>query len=185
MLVDTEKPSGIHSSVPPGIDLQRHAELRGRKRHVWWRWGALLVIAAIPVLGLLNVFGQRPQISRATSAQASLLLNSPSRVRGGLMFTTEIKITPQRKIRDGQLYLDKGWFQNMTLNGVSPQPSNQNAQGKWQTWDFGKMPANQTFTVWISWQVNPTNLGTRSQDLELYDGQHKVLLIHHTLTVFP
>jgi hypothetical protein len=102
-----------------------------------------------------------------------------------LIFTTEIMVTPHQKIRDGQLYLDKGWFQNMSLNGVSPQPSNQGAQGQWQTWDFGKMPAGQTFTVWISWQVNPTNLGRHPETVELYDGNNKIMTIHRTLTVFP
>lgn len=183
MVVDTESPP--EAASPPGIDLERHADLHGRERHVWWRWGVLTLIAAVPVLALLNVFGQRPQINRAVSPQASLLVNSPSHVRGGLIFTTEIMVTPHQKIRDGQLYLDKGWFQNMSLNGVSPQPSNQGAQGQWQTWDFGKMPAGQTFTVWISWQVNPTNLGRHPETVELYDGNNKIMTIHRTLTVFP
>src|SRR5205823_2638476 len=78
---------------PPGIDLERHADLRGRGQHSWWRRAILVVIAAIPVLGLFNVFGQRTQSSRAVSPQASLLVKSPSHLRGGLMFTSEIVVT--------------------------------------------------------------------------------------------
>jgi len=27
----------------------------------------------------------------------------------------------------------------MTLNGITPQPSSQGAQGNWQVWDFGQI----------------------------------------------
>lgn len=47
------------ADVPLGIDRARHQDLAGRNRHVWWRRGVLTLIAALPVLGLLNVFGQR------------------------------------------------------------------------------------------------------------------------------
>jgi hypothetical protein len=45
--------------APVGIDRARHQDLAGRGHHVWQRRAALVVIAVIPLLGLLNVFGQR------------------------------------------------------------------------------------------------------------------------------
>src|SRR5207249_2649124 len=91
-------------------------------------------------------------------------------VRGGLVFTAEIVITPRRQLRDARLFLDNGWFQGMTFNAVAPQPSAESAQGRWQVWGFGKIPAATAFHVWISWQVNPTNIGRHSQAVALYDG---------------
>lgn len=175
----------VDMEMPPGIDMERHANLSGRAQYSWWRRAVLVVIAAIPVLGLLNVFGQKAESNRAGSPDASLLVKSPARVRGGLMFTTKIVVTPHRDIHDGQLYLDNGWFRNMSLNGVSPQPSNFDAQDNWQTWDFGPMQANQAFTVWISWQTNPTNVGRHPQTVQLYDGDTQMMTVHRTLTVFP
>lgn len=175
----------VDAQMPPGIDLERHANLSGRGRFPWWRRVLLVVIAAIPVLGLLNVFGQRAGSSRAVSPDASLFVKTPSRLRGGLMFTTEIVVTPHRDIHDGQLYFDNGWFRNMTLNAVSPQPTNFNAQDNWQTWDFGPMQANQPFTVIISWQTNPTNVGNHPATVALYDGNNQIMTVHRTFTVFP
>jgi hypothetical protein len=138
---------------------------------VWQRRAALVVvIAVIPLLGLLNAFGQRTVFDSAQSAAASMLINSPAHVRGGLVFTTEIVITPHQSLRDARLYLDNGWFEGMTLNGITPQPSSQSAQGRWQVWDFGKIGAGVAYRVWISWQTNPTTVGRRSQDVALYDG---------------
>jgi hypothetical protein len=170
---------------PVGIDRARHQDLVGRNRHVWWRRAALLVIAAVPVLGLLSVFGQHATSVTYRSPSASLLVNSPPHVRGGLIFTTEIVITPRLPLSDARLYLDNGWFQAMTLNGVAPQPSNESAQGRWQIWDFGKIPATTAFHLWISWQTNPTNLGPHSQAVALYNGGTWLMTVHRTMTVLP
>ena len=168
-----------------GIDPSRHQSLAGRDRYVWARRVALALIAVLPVLALVGVFGQRAVVDSSAVAAATLEVKSPDTVRGGLVFTTEIVITPHNDFKDGQLYLQRGWFANMSLNGVSPQPSNQSAKGDWQIWDFGPMQADQPFRVWISWQTNPTNVGQHAQDVELYDGQTKITTTRHHLMVFP
>ncbi len=141
---------------PIGIDRARHQDLTGRNHHVWVRRAALAVIAVVPVLGLLNVFGQHATPITYQSPAASLVIDSPAQVRGGLVFTTDIVITPRQQLTDARLHLNNGWFQAMTLNGIAPQPSTESAQGSWQVWDFGKIPAGTVFHVWISWSVNRT-----------------------------
>jgi hypothetical protein len=98
------------TDAPVGLDRERHQDLTGRGHHVWWRRAALAVIAAVPILGLLNVFGQRTTVDSAHGPAASLLVNSPVHVRGGLIFTTEIVITPRQQLQDARLYLDDGWL---------------------------------------------------------------------------
>lgn len=171
--------------TPIGIDRDRHLDLVGRDRHVWQRRLALVLATLLVAAALADVFGQRPTYSNALSPAVSLHVDSPSHVRGGLMFTTEFLITPHVKIRDAQLLLDKGWFQGMTFNGLSPQPSNESAQGRWEVYDFGPLPANVAFSVWVSWQANPTNVGRHSQDVRLSDGNRPLVSVHRTITVFP
>jgi hypothetical protein len=171
--------------APLGIDRARHEELTGRKQYVWWRRVALALIAVIPVLGLANVFGQRSQTASAVNQNGTLQVTSPNSLRGGLIFTTEIVITPSRPLKDGKLYINQAWFENMTLNGLSPQPSNQSSQGAWQVWDFGPMSPGTAFTVWVSWQTNPTNIGSRAQVVSLYDGSNELMTIDRSVTIFP
>jgi hypothetical protein len=71
------------------------------------------------------------------------------------------------------------------MRSLSPQPANQNADGRWQIWDYGPIRAGVTFRVWISWQTNPTDLGRHAQNVELYDGGIQLMTVHRTLTVFP
>lgn len=173
------------ADVPFGIDRARHQDLAGRNHHVWWRRVALMVVAALPLLGLLSVFGQRAGPETSQSPAAGLVINSPVHVRGGLVFTTEIVITPHRQLRDARLYLDNGWFEAMSLNGVAPQPASESARDGWQIWDFGRLAAGVAFSVWISWQTNPTNLGRHSQDVALYDGGTQLMIVHRAFSVFP
>lgn len=97
------------SNAPLGIDRARHQDLAGRARHVWWRRAALVLLAAVPILGLVNVFGQHTSPDTTAGPAASVLVSTPAHVRGGLVFTTEIRITPRRALPDAQLYLDNGW----------------------------------------------------------------------------
>ena len=173
------------ADVPLGVDRVRHLELRERGRQVWWRRAGILVIAAVPVLGLLNFFGQHAVPVGYSSTAASLTIDSPSRVRGGLMFTTEIVITPHRPLADARLYLDNGWFKAMTLNGVAPQPSTETAENQWQIWDLGSLAEGSASHLWISWQTNPTNVGRHPQNLALYDGSTRLMTVDRTLTAFP
>ena len=170
---------------PLGIDPDRHRTLRGRSHQVWQRRVALTLVAAIPILGLLNVFGQRTAITEGRANQASLLIDSPTRVRGGVIFTTRIVMASNVGLADARLSLAPGWFQGMTFNGIVPQPSMQLSMGDWVVLDFGKVAAKQPFSVWISWQTNPTNYGRRGEDAALYDGGTRLVPVHRTLTVFP
>lgn len=173
------------AELPFGIDASRHRDLEGRSHHVWMRRAALTVAAALPVLGLINVFGQRSQVASYSDSAAAIKVISPAHIRGGLLFTTEIVITPREGIHDAHIRLGNGWFNNMTVNAVTPQPSNESAMGNLQDWDFGPMSADVAFHVWIAWQTNPTNFGPHTQTIALYDGSTRLVSGRRTVTVFP
>ena len=44
---------------------------------------------------------------------------------------------------------------------------------------------NRKLVVFLQYQVNPTNIGRRSQDVELYDGETLLAAVDRTLTVYP
>ena len=54
-----------------------------------------------------------------------------------------------------------------------------------QGWYVGPASAGVPFSIFISWQTNPTNLGRHNQDVAVTDGDSRVALIHRTLTVYP
>jgi hypothetical protein len=50
---------------------------------------------------------------------------------------------------------------------------------------YGELPAGRSLTVRIAFQVNPTTIGTRPQDVELRDGDRAIASVARTVTVFP
>jgi len=172
------------ADAPLGLDRAQHVELVGRGGQEWARRAGLLVVFSVVVVALVGVFGQRTVISSASGPRASLTVDSPAHVRGGLVFTTEITIHARASLRDMQLHLDQGWFEGMIFNGIAPQPSNEDSEDGKVVYDYGSVDAT-TFTIWISWQTNPTNVGSHSQNMALYDGDERLASVQRDVTVFP
>ena len=139
----------------------------------------------LSVAALLNVFGQEPNTSSASGPPASLQINGPSDVRGGLIFEARLDVLARREIREPRLILDRGWFESLTLNTTEPEPSEEATDNGRVVMSFDTIPADRSLVVWLQFQANPTNLGRQDQDVELYDGTTKLLHAEHSLTIFP
>jgi hypothetical protein len=171
--------------VPDGLTLRHHAELAGRERNPWTRRALLALLGLLIVAGLFNVFGQRPSTSRAEGPPASLKAYVPSRLRAGLLFMARFTVEARRDLRHATLVLDPGWLESMTLNTVEPSPIGEASRDGRLALDFGHLPAGHSLLVFLHFQVNPTNVGHRSQSVDLYDGERFLLGIDRNVTVFP
>jgi hypothetical protein len=173
------------ADTPEGIALQRHRDLRGRRHQVWVRRGVLTLIALVPALGLVNVFGQRPSTAEATAPAASLTLTAPERVRGGLLFQAHFTIHARTDLEKAALVLHPDWLQGMTLNTLEPSPAEETSENGALRLDYGAIQAGKRFDVFLQYQVNPTTVGERKQWVELVDGESAVASIRRGLFIFP
>jgi hypothetical protein len=167
------------------LDMRRARQLEGRRYHPWLRRLGLVLMLAVLGLALGNVFGQRSLTSSAQGAAASLSISSPSRLRGGLLFTSRFTVVARRELTKPTLVLGPGWFEQMTFNAIAPNPNQQTSHNGAVSFSFERLQPGQRLVVWISWQVNPTNLADRPEDVVLADGTNPIVRIHRTLTVFP
>jgi hypothetical protein len=173
------------ADVPDTIVLKRDRDLEGRGWHIWLRRGLLTLFAVVPVLALFNVFGQRPATSNAGTPAAELELYAPSHLRGGLLYMARFTVHARQDLKKATLVLDSGWAESITVNTIEPSPVGEASDNGRLSFDLGHIPAGQKFTLFMEFQVNPTNIGHRSQDVELRDGDTKILTIHRTVTVYP
>jgi len=173
------------ADVPDELVLRRHRDLVGRTWHPWVRRGLVALLTAIVVLGLLNAFGQRPSTSTATGPAASMKLESPARVRGGLLFESRFHITAHRDLKNATLVLGSGWLEGMTLNTVEPSPVGEASRDGRLALELGHIPAGESYLLFLQFQVNPTNVGHRTQTVELDDGGTRILSLKRTITVYP
>jgi hypothetical protein len=173
------------SGLPDGLTVERSRDLRGRAGHVWYRRSLLGLVAVLPALALLNVFGQRPTVTSAHGLSADLQVTAPARLRSGLIFQVRVQVIAHRNLGMAQLVFDRGWWESMSVNSIEPNPSNQSSQNGRVVLSYGKLAAGHSMVVWIYFQVNPTNVGERRENVELLDGSASIIGVHRSLTIFP
>jgi hypothetical protein len=173
------------TETPDGITLKRNRDLLGRARAPWLRRALLCCVAALPVLALLDVFGQDPSTTSAVGQAASLSVTAPTRLRSGLIFQVRVKVVAHREIKQLQLAFDEGWWESMSVNSIEPQPSDETSHDGQVVLAYGSLPAGKALVLWIYFQVNPTNVGKRREDVALQDGAQLLARVHRSLTIFP
>jgi hypothetical protein len=154
------------TDVPQGMVLERNRDLAGRGRHPYYRRLLLCLIGVLPVLALLGVFGQKPSTTTAYVQAATLRVTAPERLRSGLIF-------------------QRGWWESMSVNSIVPEPSSEASQNGKVVLSYGALPAGQGITAWIYFQVNPTNVGKRRENVAIADGSTPLAELHRSLTIFP
>ncbi len=172
-------------SLPQYLDAGRHLDLSGRERVPWQRRMLVLLCLAVPIAGLLNVFGQQPAASTAAGPAARLEVDAADTLRGGLLGQALFRVTARKELRHATLVLDRGWVQGMQLNTIAPSPLGQASRGDRLALDFGHVPAGQTLVARLQYQVNPTTVGSRPQGVELDEGEQPLLRVERSVTIFP
>jgi hypothetical protein len=171
--------------APDQLTVGRNRDLHGRASYPYVRWVLLSLLGLVTLLGLLNVFGQHPQTDTAAANGAELEVYSPERLRSGLFFMSRFTIRAEEEIEAATLVLDPGWLEGITLNSLVPSPVGEANRDGRIALDLGRVPAGTKHVFFLHFQVNPTEFGRRSQDVELHDGERLLLGIDRTVTIFP
>lgn len=143
------------------------------------------LLTAVAVLALFGLFGQSASSSTAAGETAELEVSAPARVRGGLFFQGRFTIDVRGAAGDATLVFDSGWLENMHVNTIEPAPVEEESRDGRLALAFGPLAAGDRLVVYMQFQVNPTNVGRRSADVELYDGDELLTRVDRTVTVFP
>ena len=173
------------ADIPEGIVLRSDRDLEGRRNDVWIRRSLLALVGVVPLLALLNLFGQHPETLKASTPTASLSVFAPSSVRGGLLFEARFHVVAHRELKNAILILDSGWLEGMQVNTIEPSPVNEASKDGKLEFTLGHIPAGHSFILFIQFQVDPTNVGHRTAGAELWDGNSRLLHIPRAVTVYP
>jgi hypothetical protein len=164
---------------------EREIDAAGVRRAPWVRRWVLCLFAAFALLALLNVFGQRPKDSSAATPAAVLRLNAPEAVRGGLFFQARVDVRAVQALEHPRLVLDRGWLEGMQVNSTEPDPMSEATRDGRVVLSYDALDAGDTLTVWMQFEVNPTNRGRHAYGVELDDAEQRVARIDRRITIFP
>jgi hypothetical protein len=172
------------ADTPAFLTLRRNRDGAGR-REVPIRRALLTLVCLLLVAGLLNVFGQRPQTSEASTSAASLKVYAANHVRGGVIYEARFTVTARDDLKNATLVLDSGWLEGITINTTAPSPIGEASRDGKLVYTLGNVPAGTSYILFLQLQVNPTNIGHRSQDVALYDGEKFLTSVDRSVSVFP
>jgi hypothetical protein len=170
---------------PERLTLARHRDLESRSGRPYVRWLLLTLLAVLCVLGLANVFGQHPATHKAAAGGVELEVYSPERLRSGLFFMSRFTIRAEREVDAATLVLDPGWLEGITLNTLEPAPVGEANRDGRIALDLGRVRAGTKHVFFLHFQVNPTEIGHRAQDVALYDGETPLVRLDREITIFP
>jgi hypothetical protein len=172
------------ASTPDHLTLKEHRDDDLRVELVARRL-VLCVLTVLALLALANVFGQNPAHSIGTGEAATLEVSAPSRLRGGLFYEGEFTIRARQEIESATLLLDSGWFESMHINSYSPEPVGSAYRNGMLALDYGHVAEGDTLVARLEFQVNATNVGHRSQSVQLHDEDVPLAAIERSVTIFP
>jgi hypothetical protein len=173
------------ADAPDCIKVSKHRDLRGRLGQIWIRRGLMSLVAALPLVALFNVFGQRPATSIGNAPKAQLKVYAPTHLRGGLLFSARFRIKAKQELKKATLILDSGWAEGMAINTIEPSPLGEGSSDGKLVFQLGHIPAGQQYLLFMQFQVNPTNVGHRSQNVTLADGSTALVTLHRKVTIYP
>lgn len=173
------------ASTPDGLTLERNRDLEGLDKRPWVRRSLVALLCVPLVAGLLNVFGQRPQTTESSVAEASLSIYAPERVRSGLYYETRLHLVAHEELAEARLVLDSNWGEGITINTIEPSPVGSASRNGDFSYELGHVPAGESYILFVQQQVNPTTVTRRTQRTELWDGERHLLTIERPFTVWP
>jgi len=94
-------------------------------------------------------------------------------------------IRAREDVAKATLVLDPGWAEAITINTIEPSPIGEGSDNGRLVLELGHIPAGQKYVLYMHLQINPTNVGHRSQDVELRDGDTVLARVDRTITLFP
>jgi hypothetical protein len=173
------------ASLPDYLDRSAHLDLHGRNVEPWFRRAGLLVLLGVCALGLANVFGQHTHVLSVDSPEAKLTVETPGAARGGLIYQSIFRIEAHEKLPEPTLRLDPGWFDGLTINTVEPDAVEWGQLDRRNTLGLPPLERGDEFVLRLQYQVNPTVVGRRSQDVVLMDAGTELVRLDHAQTIFP
>jgi len=172
-------------ALPEGLEVARHRDLQGRGGEPWARRAALLAMVVALALALLNVFGQATSATTAGAPAATISLDAPTTVRGGLLFQSLVEVRARTSIDHPRLVFNHGWLDGMQVSSIEPSAVGESSRDGRLVLSYDKLAAGDRLTVWLQFQADPTYSGSRDQGLELDDATVPLARIRRTLHVLP
>lgn len=148
------------------------------RRGLWHRHASpitLLLLGTLLVLACAGVFGGQPSPRSAVNfGRAALTVQTPTVIRNGELFETDIMIRAAAPIDNAVLAVDADLWRDLTINTMIPAPAEEDFKESAFRFSFGPLAAGETIRIKIDGQVNPPLFAGTAGGIAIYDGERLI-----------
>jgi hypothetical protein len=135
----------------------------------------LLLLGTVLVLAFTGFAGGQPSPrSESNFGSAALSIKTPTIIRNGEFFETDIVIRAEAPIDDAVLAVDAGLWRDMTINTMIPAPADEEFKESAFRFSYGPLDAGETLRVKIDGQINPPLFAGTRGGIAIYDGERLI-----------
>lgn len=166
---------------PDGIEAE-HARVLGRRGHAN---PLSLVLLAMVIAGAMLGFAGS-EVDRSASANGvTLSWHAPERMRNGEFLEMRLTVESTQALGSLVVGIDAALWEDMTVNTLIPAPAEEGSLDGEFRFEFGPVPASQSFLIKIDAQINPDALGGNDGTLTAYDGDRPLVELPVRIEVLP
>lgn len=142
--------------------------------------GGLLLAAALGFTG-----GQPSPPRTADLGDARLTVKTPTVIRNGEFFETDITLTAKAPLDDAVVAVSPTLWQDMTVNTMIPAPAEERFEDGRFHFSYGPLRAGDSVHIKVDGQINPPLFAGTSGEIAVFDGKRRIGEMPLRIKVLP
>lgn len=136
---------------------------------------SILVLGGILLAAWLGVTGGQPSPPRtADFGDARLTVKTPTTIRNGEFFETDITLTAKAPIEDAVIAVSPALWHDMTVNTMIPAAAEESFEDGRFHFSYGRLDAGDSLHVKIDGQINPPLFAGTEGEIAVLDGDRRI-----------
>jgi len=142
--------------------------------------GGLLVATGLGLTG-----GQPSPPIMADFGAARLVVKTPTTIRNGEFFETDLTLTAQAPMADAVIAVSPALWHDMTVNTMIPAPAKESFEDGHFHFSYGPLAPGESVHVKIDGQINPPLFAGTSGEIAVFDGSRRIGAMPLRIKVLP
>lgn len=159
------------------------------RTRIWDRHASpisILILGGLLLAAFLGFTGGQPSTPKSADfGDARLVVKTPTTIRNGEFFETDITLTAGVPIEDAIIAVAPTLWQDMTVNTMIPAPAEESFEDGLFHFSYGPLDAGDSVHVKIDGQINPPLFAGTKGEIAVFDGGRRIGTMPLRIKVLP
>lgn len=164
-------------------------DARSSHQRFWDRHASpisILILGGLLLAATLGLTGGQPSPPRtADFSDARLTVKTPTIIRNGEFFETDITLTANAPLGDAVVAVSPALWHDMTVNTMIPAPAEESFKDGRFHFSYGPLDAGDRLHIKIDGQINPPLFAGTNGDIAVFDGDRRIGAMPLRIKVLP